>query len=90
MPEKPSGRRRAGLGKFVYCDTTMSERAVGDRIAVLIPCYNEELSIPKAIRDFQFALAEAVIYVYDNNSHDRTCDVARTAGAVVGFESVHE
>lgn len=58
------------------------------RIAVLIPCYNEELTIPKVVRDFRQALPKAIVYVYDNNSRDRTCDVARTAGAVIGFESM--
>ena len=66
----------------------MSERTIDTRIAVLIPCYNEELTIPDVVRDFRQALPEAVIYVYDNNSRDRTCDVAQTAGAVVGFENM--
>jgi glycosyltransferase involved in cell wall biosynthesis len=66
----------------------MTERTINIRIAVLIPCYNEELTIPKVVRDFRQALPEAVVYVYDNNSRDRTCDVARTAGAVIGFENM--
>jgi glycosyltransferase involved in cell wall biosynthesis len=66
----------------------MSGRTIDTRIAVLIPCYNEELTIPDVVRDFRQALPEAVIYVYDNNSRDRTCDVAQTAGAVVGFENM--
>jgi glycosyltransferase involved in cell wall biosynthesis len=66
----------------------MSERTIDTRIAILIPCYNEELTIPDVVRDFRQALPEAVIYVYDNNSRDRTCDVAQTAGAVVGFENM--
>jgi glycosyltransferase involved in cell wall biosynthesis len=66
----------------------MSERTIDTRIAVLIPCYNEETTIPDVVRDFRQALPEAVIYVYDNNSRDRTCDVAQTAGAVVGFENM--
>lgn len=53
------------------------------RIAVLIPCYNEEVAIAKVIRDFQAALPEAKVYVFDNNSRDRTIDVARKEGAVV-------
>jgi len=44
--------------------------------------------IPKVVRDFRRALSEAIVYVYDNNSRDRTCDVARTAGAVIGFENM--
>ncbi len=57
-----------------------------DRIAVLIPCYNEELSIGKVIDDAKKALPEAKIYVYDNNSTDRTVEIAEEAGAVVRHE----
>jgi glycosyltransferase involved in cell wall biosynthesis len=60
----------------------------GLRIAVLVPCYNEELSIGKVVRDFRAALPEAVIYVYDNNSKDRTAEVAREAGAQVALETL--
>lgn len=56
------------------------------RIAVLVPCYNEEIAITKVIEDFRKALPTATIYVYDNNSKDRTVEVARAAGAVVGSE----
>ena len=69
-------------------DLAMTERDIEARVAVLIPCYNEELTIPNVVRDFRRALPEAVVYVYDNNSRDRTCDVARTAGAVIGFENM--
>ncbi len=55
-------------------------------IAVLIPCYNEEMAIAKVVMDFREALPSAVIYVYDNNSADKTCDVARAAGAIVRTE----
>lgn len=54
-----------------------------DKIAVLIPCYNEEKTISKVIRDFHSALPEAVIYVYNNNSTDRTYEIALAEGAVV-------
>ena len=57
-----------------------------DRIAVLIPCYNEEKTVSKVVGDFRNALPEAVIYVYDNNSTDRTAEYARAAGAVVRSE----
>lgn len=58
-----------------------------DRIAVLIPCYNESKTIAKVVADFKAALPEdAVIYVYDNNSTDGTADIARAAGAVVRHE----
>lgn len=56
------------------------------RVAVLIPCYNEEGSIAQVIRDFRAVLPEAVVFVYDNNSTDRTAAVAREAGAVVRHE----
>jgi glycosyltransferase involved in cell wall biosynthesis len=55
-------------------------------IAVLIPCYNEEAAVPKVIADFRSVLPQAKIYVYDNNSKDRTVEVARAAGAVVRSE----
>lgn len=57
-----------------------------DKIAVLIPCYNEEKTIEKVVRDFRTQLPEAVIYVYDNNSSDRTAELAEKAGAVVRHE----
>lgn len=53
------------------------------RIAVLIPCFNEAIAIPKVVRDFAAALPTARIYVYDNNSTDNTQEVARAAGAAV-------
>lgn len=57
-----------------------------DKIAVLIPCYNESKTIEKVVKDFKDALPEAVIYVYDNNSSDGTDEIARNAGAVVRYE----
>lgn len=57
-----------------------------DKIAVLIPCYNEEKTIGKVVADAKAALPEAVIYVYDNNSVDRTVEIAQNAGAVVRHE----
>lgn len=53
------------------------------RIAILVPCYNEEKAIAQVIRDFIHQLPDATVYVYDNNSKDRTIEVAREAGAVV-------
>jgi len=58
----------------------------GQRIAVLVPCFNEEVAIAKVVADFRAALPEATIYVYDNNSTDATVEVARRAGAAVGRE----
>ncbi len=57
-----------------------------DTIAVLIPCYNEAVTIEKVVTDFREALPEAVIYVYDNNSKDDTAAIAARAGAVVRHE----
>ncbi len=57
-----------------------------DKIAVLIPCYNEEKTIEKVVTDYKNALPEAVIYVYDNNSTDKTVELAEKAGAVVRHE----
>ena len=57
-----------------------------DKIAVLIPCYNEEKTIRKVVEDSRKALPDAVIYVYNNNSSDRTAEIAKEAGAVVRNE----
>ena len=57
-----------------------------DKIAVLIPCYNESKTIKKVVEDFKKALPEATIYVYDNNSKDGTDKIAREAGAIVRYE----
>ncbi|MTJ83509.1 MAG: glycosyltransferase [Telmatospirillum sp.] len=56
------------------------------KTAVLIPCYNEEKAVASVIRSFRAALPDADIYVYDNNSGDRTVEVARAAGAIVRSE----
>lgn len=58
------------------------------RVAVLLPCFNEEPTIGKVVRDFRAALPEAAIYVYDNNSMDGTAQVAAAAGAIVRREPV--
>ncbi len=57
-----------------------------DRIAVLVPCWNESLTIEKVVKDFKKVLPEAVVYVYDNNSTDGTADIAMKAGAVLRHE----
>lgn len=57
------------------------------RLAVILPCYNEEAAITAVVRDFRAALPTAVVYVYDNNSKDRTVELARAAGAVVRHET---
>lgn len=57
-----------------------------DKVAVLIPCYNEAKTVKKVVEDFRAVLPEATIYVYDNNSTDGTAELARQAGAVVRHE----
>jgi glycosyltransferase involved in cell wall biosynthesis len=65
-------------------DTTRA--AATRRVAVLIPCYNEQAAIGGVVAAFRKALPQAAIHVYDNNSSDRTAEVARKAGAIVGNE----
>lgn len=57
-----------------------------DKIAVIIPCYNEELTIAKVVKDFKKQLPEAKIYVYDNNSTDKSVELSKKAGAIVKHE----
>src|SRR5438270_6687198 len=64
----------------------MGERMSRPKIAVLIPCYNEELTVAQVIHDFRAELPDADIYVFDNNSSDRTAEIARDAGARIAFE----
>lgn len=56
------------------------------KIAVIIPCYNEALTIGKVVDDFHASLPDATVYVYDNNSQDKTADIAQDHGAIVRFE----
>lgn len=56
------------------------------RVAVLLPCYNEAAAIGQTVADFRAALPEATIYVYDNNSTDKTVEIAAAAGAIVRTE----
>lgn len=64
------------------------EKREMDKIAVIIPCYNEERTIAKVVSDARAALPEAVVYVYDNNSTDGTAETARKAGAIIRHEYV--
>lgn len=57
-----------------------------DKIAVLIPCYNEEKTIAKVVNDWKKELPEAIVYVYDNNSSDNTAEIAQRSGAIVRHE----
>lgn len=69
------------------CEERHSDLNVAlDRIAVLIPCYNESQTIEQVIRDWKNVLPEATVYVYDNNSSDGTAEIAKSAGAVVRAE----
>lgn len=66
----------------------MNQSEDADRVAVIIPCYNEECSIATVVGDFRRALPDAQIYVCDNNSHDRSVERARAAGAVIRREQL--
>lgn len=68
--------------------TLLTTSRAGLRVAVLIPCYNEQEAIGKVVRDFRQALPEAIVYVYDNNSRDETRTRAAAAGAVVRGETL--
>ena len=57
-----------------------------DKVAVLVPCYNESMTVKKVVEDFRRVMPEAVVYVYDNNSTDGTGELAAEAGAVVRRE----
>lgn len=59
---------------------------ISPKIAVLVPCYNEALTIGKVVSDFKIFLPNAEIYVYDNNSKDGTAAIAKEAGAIVQYE----
>ncbi|MDF3075387.1 MAG: glycosyl transferase [Alphaproteobacteria bacterium] len=62
--------------------------AAAPRIAVLLPCYNEEIAVGECVRAFKMALPDAEVYVYDNNSRDRTAEMAHAAGAIVRSEKL--
>lgn len=66
----------------------MNEKTREYKVAVLVPCYNEEKTVAKVVSDFREVLPEADIYVYDNNSTDRTAELAAAAGAIVRHERV--
>ena len=72
--------------------TTSASQGAGHfephRIAVLVPCFNEEVAIDKVVKDFRAALPAATVFVFDNNSTDKTAEIARAAGAEV-FEEKH-
>ena len=81
----------AGLA-LTLATTTSASHGAGFfepyRIAVLVPCFNEEAAISKVVKDFRAALPAATVFVFDNNSTDKTAEIARAAGAEV-FEEKH-
>jgi glycosyltransferase involved in cell wall biosynthesis len=80
--------KKRGASTPATIEQSLSADALKERrIAVLVPCYNEEVAIAKVVAEFKKALPNAVIHVYDNNSKDRTVEVARKAGAIVGTEA---
>src|ERR1700734_2034905 len=87
-PPRPRGDlagMAAALAEFAKSEFPQSQPA-RPRIAVLVPCFNEEAAVATVIADFRKALPSAEIFVYDNNSSDRTTEVAREAGAEVRSE----
>jgi cellulose synthase/poly-beta-1,6-N-acetylglucosamine synthase-like glycosyltransferase len=80
------GEPRFRLGYFKFSGENMDNAFQGVEVAVLVPCYNEEIAVPLVIRGFRQALPSARIYVYDNSSTDRTAEVAAREGALVGHE----
>jgi hypothetical protein len=83
LTQTPRDEARAPGG-----DSGMTAPWHGLTVAVLVPCYNEEVAIPKVVADFRAALPDAAIYVYDNNSRDGTVAAARAAGATVRTETL--
>src|SRR6478752_7325726 len=81
-----SGFERGELMKAIAVRAEDWQPHAGQRVAVLVPCFNEEATIGTVVGDFRAVLPEATIYVYDNNSADRTGEVARSAGALVRRE----
>jgi glycosyltransferase involved in cell wall biosynthesis len=73
--------------KNIKTNKVVKAAKIDKQIAVLIPCYNEEITIKKVISDFKKVLPEADTYVYDNNSSDKTAEIAKKAGAIVRFET---
>jgi glycosyltransferase involved in cell wall biosynthesis len=75
-----------GGGPKLAAHVPQHDWEISQRVAVLVPCFNEEASIGKVVADFRATLPSALIYVYDNNSTDRTVEEARAAGALVRNE----
>ena len=87
MTSKRAARAAAASARSAVKSAVAADALTDARIAVLVPCYNEEVAIAEVVAGFKKALPDAVVYVYDNNSKDRTSAVAKKAGAVVGNET---
>ena len=74
--------------RFLYRKVDAKMHSNYNNVAVLVPCYNEEITIKKVVEDWSAALPGARIYVYDNNSSDKTSEIAKNAGAIVRKESM--
>ena len=85
-PARDLAAMRAALERFAQDQQAPSFVAAGLRVAVLVPCYNEQTAVAGVVASFKAALPGAEIYVYDNNSSDRTAELAREAGAQVRSE----
>jgi glycosyltransferase involved in cell wall biosynthesis len=68
-------------------DVSATDAAPAPSVAIVVPCYNEEISVGRVVEGFRAALPDAEVYIYDNNSTDRTAEVARAAGAQVRTET---
>lgn len=77
---------KTGVPESVTQTLAPDKRPAGPSVVVLIPCYNEAATIADVVRDFRLSLPDAAIYVYDNNSTDRTAEIAAGAGAIVRTE----
>jgi len=91
LPPVSDGKRSAASGSapataMPVGSSCVGEKTVAPRIAVLVPCHNEETAVAKVVADFRTALPTATVYVYDNASTDRTAELALAAGAVVRRE----
>jgi glycosyltransferase involved in cell wall biosynthesis len=90
QPTRPPNFRGdlAGMAAALaeFASSEFPETEAQPRIAVLVPCFNEEAAVASVVADFRKALPSAAVYVYDNNSSDRTAAIAREAGAIVRSE----
>jgi glycosyltransferase involved in cell wall biosynthesis len=87
LAQKTAREMAQEIAQVMGQDAGRETAVILPRVAVLVPCYNEERAIAKVVADFRAALPDAKIYVYDNNSKDNTVAEARRAGAVVRSET---